>query len=87
MLVAFYQSELIQKFMVNRKNILEFALKFYDEFFNLLQSYEYLSKEQVKKYKKMTHKDEEEENMKKSPQHILQQWIIYAMLKAVRYHY
>ena len=68
MLVAFYQSELIQKFMVNRKNILEFALKFYDEFFNLLQSYEYLSKEQVKKYKKMTHKDEEEENKKKTPQ-------------------
>ena len=68
MLVAFYQSELIQKFMVNRKNILEFALKFYDEFFNLLQSYDYLSKEQVKKYKKMTHKDEEEENKKKTPQ-------------------
>ena len=32
--------------------------EFYDEFFNLLQSYEYLSKEQVNKYKKMTHKDE-----------------------------
>ena len=69
MLVAFYQSELIQKFMVNRKNILEFALKFYDEFYKLLQSYEYLSKEQVKKYKKLTHKDEEEgENKKKTPQ-------------------
>ena len=66
MLVAFYQSELIQKFMVNRKNILEFALKFYDEFFNLLQSYEYLSKEQVNKYKKLTHKDEEEENKNKT---------------------
>ena len=68
MLVAFYQSELIQKFMVNRKNILEFALKFYDEFYTLLQSYEYLSKEQVKKYKKLTHKDEEGENQKKSQQ-------------------
>ena len=68
MLVAFYQSELIQKFMVNRKNVLEFALKFYDEFFNLLQSYEYLSKEQVKKYKKLTHKDEEGEKQKKTPQ-------------------
>ena len=68
MLVAFYQSELIQKFMANRKNILEFALKFYDEFYNLLQTYEYLSKEQVKKYKKLTHKDEEEENKKKTPQ-------------------
>ena len=69
MLVAFYQSELIQKFMVNRKNILEFALKFYDEFYKLLQSYEYLSKEQVKKYKKLTHKDEEEgENKKKTQQ-------------------
>ena len=68
MLVAFYQSELIQKFMVNRKNILEFALKFYDEFYNLLQSYEYLSKEQVKKYKKLTHKNEEGENQKKTQQ-------------------
>ena len=68
MLVAFYQSELIQKFMVNRKNILEFALKFYDEFFNLLQSYEYLSKEQVNKYKKMTHKDEEENEQKTQKQ-------------------
>ena len=68
MLVAFYQSELIQKFMVNRKNILEFALKFYDEFFNLLQSYEYLSKEQVNKYKKMTHKDEEENQQKTQKQ-------------------
>ena len=68
MLVAFYQSELIQKFMVNRKNILEFALKFYDEFYNLLQSYDYLSKEQVKKYKKLTHKDEEGENTKKTQQ-------------------
>ena len=69
MLVAFYQSELIQKFMVNRKNILEFALKFYDEFYKLLQSYEYLSKEQVNKYKKLTHKDEDEgENKKKTQQ-------------------
>jgi len=68
MLVAFYQSELIQKFMVNRKNILEFALKFYDEFYKLLQSYEYLSKEQVKKYKKLTHKDEEEGDNKKKTQ-------------------
>jgi hypothetical protein len=74
MLVAFYQSELIQKFMVNRKNILEFALKFYDEFYKLLKSYEYLSKEQIKKYEKLTHVPEEgEEEPKKTPQQSFQE--------------
>lgn len=69
MLVAFYQSEIIQKFMANRKNILEFALKFYDEFYKLLKSYEYLSKDQITKYEKMTKKNEEgEENNKKTQQ-------------------
>ncbi len=68
MLVAFYQSELIQKFMANRKNILEFALKFYDEFYKLLKSYDYLSKEQIKKYEKLTHVPEEGEETKKTPQ-------------------
>ena len=73
MLVAFYQSELIQKFMVNRKNILEFALKFYDEFYKLLKSYDYLSKEQIKKYEKMTHVPEEGEETKKTPQQSFQE--------------
>ena len=73
MLVAFYQSELIQKFMVNRKNILEFALKFYDEFYKLLKSYDYLSKEQVKKYEKLTFVPEEGEAPKKSPQQSFQE--------------
>lgn len=59
MLVAYYQSEIIQKFMINRKNILQFALKFYDEFYKLLKSYEYLNKEQIKKYEKITGKDED----------------------------
>ena len=77
MLVAFYQSELIQKFMVNRKNILEFALKFYDEFYKLLKSYEYLSKEQVKKYEKITfvpeEGDEQSGKNKKTPQQSFQE--------------
>jgi hypothetical protein len=74
MLVAFYQSELIQKFMVNRKNILEFALKFYDEFFKLLKSYDYLSKEQVKKYEKLTYVPEEgEKEPKKTPKQSFQE--------------
>ena len=59
MLIAFLQSEIIQKFQTNRKNILEFALKFYDEFFKLLQTYNYLSKDQIKKYKYLTEKNEE----------------------------
>ena len=59
MLIAFLQSEIIQKFQINRKNILEFGLKFYDEFFKLLQTYNYLSKDQIKKYKYLTEKNEE----------------------------
>lgn len=59
MLVAFYQSELIQKFMSNRKNVLEFALKFYDEFYKLLKNYEYFTKEQTAKYEKITEKNAE----------------------------
>ena len=73
MLVAFYQSELIQKFMVNRKNILEFALKFYDEFYKLLKSYDYLSKDQIKKYEKITYVPEEGQEPKKSPQQSFQE--------------
>ena len=73
MLVAFYQSELIQKFMVNRKNILDFALKFYDEFYKLLKSYDYLSKEQIKKYEKLTYVPEEGEEPKKSQQQSFQE--------------
>ena len=59
MLIAFFQSEIIQKFQTNRKNILTFALKFYDEFFKLLKTYNYLTKEQISKYKNLTEKDEE----------------------------
>ena len=74
MLVAFYQSEFIQKFMINRKNILQFALKFYDEFYKLLVSYDYLSKEQIKKYEKLTEKSEDgEEKPKKSQQQIFEE--------------
>lgn len=72
MLIAFYQSEVIQKFMVNRKNILEFALKFYDEFYKLLKSYEYLSKEQIAKYEKMTKKNEENDEKKSEKQSFME---------------
>ena len=64
MLVAYYQSELIQKFHINRKNVLQFALTFYNEFFKLLKNYEYVSKDQIKYYESMTKKDDDDDNKK-----------------------
>ena len=44
-LIPFFQGELIQKFMENREAKLNFALRFYDEFYKKLYKYEYITKE------------------------------------------
>lgn len=64
MLIAFYQAETIQKFQVSRKKLLRFALTFYNEFYKLLDSYNYLSKEQKAQYKVLTRFNEEGEEEK-----------------------
>lgn len=61
MLIAFYQAEVIQKFQANRKNLLKYALTFYAEFYKLLDSYNYLTKEQKAQYKSLTRFNEEGE--------------------------
>lgn len=60
LLVAFYQSEMIQKFQTNRKQLLNFGLKFYKEFYNLLNSYHYLSKEQIKNFEYIMKKEDDD---------------------------
>jgi len=45
LLIPFYQAELIQKFTDSRGNKLKLALKFYDEFYKILEQYNYLTKE------------------------------------------
>ena len=45
LLIPFYQGELIQRFMENRESKLDLALRFYDEFYKILNKYSYLAKE------------------------------------------
>jgi len=66
LLISYFQGELIQKFMENRDAKLELALKFFDDFYNRLDSYEYLPKEKKETYKALTKNDDEDENGKKS---------------------
>ena len=40
-LISYYQSELVQKVQTNRKNMLTVSLKFYNDFYKLLKSYNY----------------------------------------------
>lgn len=54
LLISFYQAEVIQKFNENRDNILLLALQFYKEFYTILKKYEYLTKERILYYKKIT---------------------------------
>lgn len=65
LLLSFYQAEVIQKFMENREMILTFALKFYNEFFKLLEKYDYLSKDRIKYYRKITDQDDDQEETEK----------------------
>jgi hypothetical protein len=60
LIIPFYQAELIQKFSENREMILGHSLKFYDEFFRCLQKYEYLNKDRVDFYKKLTSQVDDE---------------------------
>ena len=62
MLISYFQSEFIQKFPQPRKQVLNFGITFYKEFFKLLKSYNYLSKEQIEKFNKLVEKNENEEN-------------------------
>jgi len=66
LIIPYYLSELIQKFTENREVRLEQGLKFYYEFFKILNMYTYLSKEQKQIYEKLTEKDEENGDNKKN---------------------
>ena len=63
-LISYYQSELVQKVQTNRKNMLTVSLKFYTDFYKLVKSYNYLSKDQIKYYESLTRKDEDDEEKK-----------------------
>jgi hypothetical protein len=68
LLISFYQAELIQKFMDNREMILNHAIKFYDEFYKILEKYEYLSKDRKDYYKKLIGQEDEEVENKNNKQ-------------------
>jgi len=68
LLVSFYQAEQILKFMENREMMLGHALKFYDEYFKLLEKYDYLSKDRKNYYKKLIGEDDDEIETKSSSQ-------------------
>lgn len=66
LLVPYYQADVIQKFMENRDSKLDLALKFYDEFFKILDNYNYFNKEKKDLYKILRKiKDDEFEDEKK----------------------
>jgi len=72
LLISYYQAEVIQKFSENRENILNLALQFYREFYNILNKYEYLTKDRKNFYKKISgikdkDDEEEEESENKNP--------------------
>jgi len=62
LLIPFYQAEVIQKFMENRENIISHSLQFYKEFYNILEKYDYLTKDRKNYYKKLTRAKEEEDD-------------------------
>lgn len=72
LLISYYQAEVIQKFSENRENILNLALQFYREFYNILNKYEYLTKDRKNYYKKISgikdkDDEDEEESENKNP--------------------
>ena len=67
LLISFYQAEVIQKFSENRENILSHALQFYKEFYNILNKYEYLTKDRKIYYKKITKQGDDEEEGRGKP--------------------
>jgi len=64
LLIPFYQAELIQKFSEGRPSKLKLALKFYDEFYKILELYNYLTKDRIASYKVLIGKEDIE---KKKP--------------------
>lgn len=47
LIVPFYHAEICLKFVENRKNVVTFAIKYYQTFFSILKDYEFLSKEVI----------------------------------------
>jgi hypothetical protein len=74
LLIPFYQSELMQKFMENRESNLNYSIHFYEEFFKLLDQHEYFEKERKEQFKillknyKNKNEDNGEDNFKSSMQ-------------------
>ena len=60
LLTPYYQSEILQKFMENRDSKLDLSLKFYDEFFKVLDNYGYFHKDKKKLYLILRKKEEDE---------------------------
>jgi len=61
LLVPYYQADVIQKFMENRDSKLDLALKFYDEFFKILDNYNYFPKDKKDLYN-ILRKNKDDEN-------------------------
>ena len=60
LLVPYYQSEILQKFMENRDSKLDLSLKFYDEFFKVLDNYAYFHKDKKKLYLILRKKEDDD---------------------------
>ena len=67
LLTPYYQSGILQKFMENRHSKLDLSLKFYDEFFKVLDNYGYFNRDKKKLFLTLRNKEiEENENLKGS---------------------
>lgn len=67
LLTPFYQSEILQKFIERRDSMLDLSLKFYDEFFKVLDNYGYFDKDKKKLFLILRNKEiEENQNIKVS---------------------
>jgi hypothetical protein len=87
LIIPFYQSELMQKFMENRTIRLEQALKFYSEFFKILDNYGYLKKEQKEEYKFLTKKNDEEIDIQNNSKKAFEQMSLERDEKIKQYRY
>lgn len=66
LMISYYQAEVLQKFQENREGVLKMSLQFYNEFYKILEKYEYLNKDRITYYKKISQDiDEEGEEVKK----------------------
>jgi hypothetical protein len=45
LLIPYYQANILQRFMINRLNILDLSIRFYKEFVRILENYGYFTKE------------------------------------------